>query len=80
MRNSIIHEGKRIIAVDPKVIPLGSLVRVELENGDAFLATAQDIGSAIKGKRIDVLVKTKEEAYTLGRQQASIKVLRREGN
>jgi 3D (Asp-Asp-Asp) domain-containing protein len=49
------------IAVDPKVIPLGTKVFVTgydfsgLPTG-GFVATANDIGSAIKGKRIDIFV------------------------
>src|SRR5690625_5761642 len=40
VRQTIHHEGKRVIAVDPSVIPLGSIVRVTLENGDKFEAIA----------------------------------------
>ncbi|GAB6990030.1 3D domain-containing protein [Paenibacillus pini] len=49
------------IAVDPKVIPLGTKVLVTGHsfNGlpkKAFVATARDTGGAIKGKRIDIFV------------------------
>lgn len=69
-------EGLRIIAVDPSVIPLGSIVRVKLEDGTEFKAQALDIGSAIKGARIDVLVSTRKEAYRLGRQAAEIEIIK----
>jgi len=71
---SIYHEGKRIIAVDPNVIPLGSHVRVTLADGTSFEATAQDVGGDIRGDRIDILVKTREEAYRLGRQKVRVEV------
>lgn len=47
---------KGVIAVDPKVIPLGTRVYVENLDGypDYGYAVAEDVGSAIKGNRIDV--------------------------
>ena len=76
VRQSIYSEGRRVIAVDPSVIKLGSIVRVTLENGEALEAVAGDTGGAIKGARIDVLVATKEEANRLGRQSAKVEVLK----
>jgi len=75
VRDTIYHEGKRIIAVDPNVVPLGSTVKVTLANGDSFEATAQDVGGAIKGNRIDILVASRNEAYRLGRQSAKVEVI-----
>lgn len=76
VRNTIYYEGKRIIAVDPNVIPLGSTVKVALANGDSFEAVAGDTGGAIKGRRIDVLVASRDEAYRLGRMAVEIELLR----
>lgn len=73
---TIYSEGRRVIAVDPSVIKLGSIVRVTLENGESFEAVAGDTGGAIKGARIDVLVESKEEANRLGRQSAKVEVLK----
>ena len=64
-----------MIAVDPSVIPLGSSVIVRTSNGETFEATAQDIGSAIKGARIDILVETKAEARRLGRVGATVEII-----
>lgn len=49
------------IAVDPKVIPMGTKVLVTGHNHDglpdqAFVATASDQGGAIKGNRIDIFI------------------------
>ncbi len=49
------------IAVDPKVIPLGTKVLVTGHSHDglpdkAFVATATDIGGAIKGNKIDIFI------------------------
>jgi len=74
--NTIYHAGKRIIAVDPNVIPLGSHVKITLADGSSFEATAQDTGGDIKGSRIDILVGTRDEAYALGRQAVKVEVIK----
>lgn len=65
-------EGYRIIAADPSVYPLKSTVDITLENGDSLRAKVMDTGGDIKGNRIDVLVASRDEAYALGRQKASV--------
>ncbi|WP_410993919.1 cell wall-binding protein EntB [Bacillus cereus] len=65
------NPNMRIIAVDPKVIPLGSKVWVE-GYGEAI---AGDTGSAIKGNRIDVLMGSKSKAMNWGRQTVKVKIL-----
>lgn len=61
----------KVIAVDPKVIKLGTKVYVE---GYGY-AVAGDIGGAIKGNKIDVFFPTKNEAYKWGRKNVKIKIL-----
>ena len=61
----------KVIAVDPSVIPLGSKVWVE---GYGY-AVAGDTGGAIKGKKIDLHVATKGDAYKFGRRQVKIKII-----
>lgn len=70
-------EGYRVIAVDPSQIPLNSIVEVSLADGQSFKAKALDTGGSIKGARIDVLVENRDEAYRLGRQKASVKIIER---
>src|SRR5690625_1532865 len=62
---------KKVIAVDPDVIPLGTKVYVE---GYGY-AVAEDIGGAIKGNKIDLHVPTKEEAYSWGVQTVNITIV-----
>lgn len=59
------------VAVDPKVIPLGTRMYID---GYGY-ATAQDIGSAIVGKRIDVFVETEKEARKWGRRKVKVFIL-----
>ena len=64
----------RTIAVDPKIIPKGSLVFIE---GWGYYI-AEDTGSAIKGKRIDIFLNSYKMAKQLGnKQQARVYILRR---
>ena len=61
-----------IVAVDPRVIPLGTLLYVE---GYGF-ALAADTGSAIKGNRIDLCFQTKHEADTYGLKPVQVHILK----
>lgn len=73
--NTIYYDGYRVIAVDPKKIPLGSLVEVKTTY-DTFLALAGDTGGAIKGYRIDILVENDKVAYKLGREKVQVRVIK----
>jgi 3D (Asp-Asp-Asp) domain-containing protein len=64
-----------IIAVDPRVIPLHTKVKVTLQNGQSFYATAEDTGGAIKGHKIDILKATSGEAVRFGRQRVTVTIL-----
>lgn len=62
----------KVIAVDPRVIPLGTRVWVE-GYGEAI---AGDTGGAIKGNRIDVLVQSEAwAAKNWGRKMVTVKIL-----
>ncbi|MCO7176000.1 3D domain-containing protein [Sporolactobacillus kofuensis] len=60
----------KAIAVDPRVIPLGSKVYIP---GYGY-AIARDVGGRIKGKIIDVHFKTKKQAIIWGRKKVKIRV------
>ncbi|MEK4626707.1 MAG: ubiquitin-like domain-containing protein [Solibacillus sp.] len=65
------NPSMKLVAVDPRIIPLGTKVWVE---GYGY-AVAGDTGGAIKGNKIDILVPTKAQAYSWGRKKVRIKVL-----
>lgn len=65
------NPGAKVIAVDPRVIPLGTKVYVE---GYGY-AVAADTGGAIKGHKIDVFFPTKAEAFRWGVRKVKIKIL-----
>lgn len=60
------------IAVDPDVIPLNSQVFVQLPNEVWHCYTAQDIGGAIKGNKIDIYFESHEDALAFGRQKVFV--------
>ena len=65
------NPNAKVIAVDPSVIPLGSEIYVE---GYGY-AIAADIGSAIKGNKIDLHVPTKDEAYAWGVRTVNVTIV-----
>jgi len=66
------------IAVDPKVIPLGTKMYIEGLNGakNYGMGKAEDIGGAIKGKIIDLYFDTHSETIQWGRQQVNVYILK----
>lgn len=74
--NTIYHKGYRIIAVDPNLIPLGSIV--EMSDGKTtFKAIAVDVGGGIKSNEIDLLVGSVSEAMKLGKKDYKVKIIRK---
>jgi len=59
-----------VIAVDPEVIPLYSIVEIK----DVGYYIAMDTGGAIKGNRIDILFDCKDDALEFGRRIIPVKV------
>ena len=65
------NPNKKVVAVDPNVIPLGSRVWVE---GYGY-AVAGDTGGAINGKRIDLFIPSNSQAQSFGRKNVKVKIL-----
>lgn len=64
-----------VIAVDPKVIPLGSKVYIEYPDGHGEYAVAEDVGGAIKGNRIDIAMRNNAVAEDFGIQNVKVYVV-----
>ncbi|MBA2176679.1 LysM peptidoglycan-binding domain-containing protein [Halobacillus locisalis] len=65
------NPDRKVIAVDPNVIPLGTEVYVE----GYGRAVAGDIGGAIQGNRIDVFMPSRSDALNFGRQNVEVTIL-----
>ena len=66
-----------VVAVDPRVIPLGSRLYIEGANGTWIYGTAvaADTGGAVKGNIIDLYVESYSEAINFGRRKAKVYIL-----
>jgi 3D (Asp-Asp-Asp) domain-containing protein len=81
------HKGKTesgprartgIIAADPRVLPVGSVVRIEASNRSySGVYTVMDTGAGVKGLKIDIFMPSCAQAKKFGRQPVRIRVLRR---
>lgn len=61
------------------MIALGSTVEVRLADGSTFEAIALDVGAAIKGRKIDVLMADIDDAWDFGRQAVSLRIINEKG-
>jgi 3D (Asp-Asp-Asp) domain-containing protein len=66
--------SKGLIAADPRVLPLGSKVRLEagVFSGEYLVA---DTGGAVRGRRIDIWTPSIKEAMRFGRRTIKLTVL-----
>src|SRR5699024_6243659 len=70
-QNLNANPNKKVIAVDPSVIPLGSRVYVE-GYGEAI---AGDTGGDINGNRIDLHIPDKGSANSFGRKNVTVRII-----
>ncbi|TCI22190.1 3D domain-containing protein [Exiguobacterium sp. SL-9] len=68
-------QKRNVIAVDPRVIPLGKKVQVYVGGKLMGTYTAADTGGAIKGNKIDILMYSQSAAINFGRKTVTVKVL-----
>ena len=66
-----MRAGRGVVAVDPRVIPLGTRLYIP----GYGMAIAADVGAAIKGYRIDLCFNTLREAIQFGRRTVTVYVL-----
>jgi 3D (Asp-Asp-Asp) domain-containing protein len=59
------------VAVDPKVIPLGSRLWVE----GYGMAVAEDVGGAVRGNMVDVFLGDEEACLEWGRKKVEVRVI-----
>lgn len=76
--SGIMRNGNRVhwgaVAVDPRVIPLGTRMYIEGFGNQVFVA--EDTGSAIKGYRIDIWMPTLQQARNFGAQRRTVTIIR----
>src|SRR5262245_8791101 len=66
------------VAADPRLIPLGSRIRVQgLQGAPDGTYTVLDTGRTIKGREIDLFMPRCAAAKAFGRQRVRVKILER---
>lgn len=70
---SVLTNGGFLVAADPRVLPLGSLVSIPGYD-DGAIVPVLDTGGAIKGNRLDVLYPSHEIAVQWGVQELDVEV------
>ena len=66
--------ARGVIAADPRVLPLGTRVRIEAGEFSGEYVVA-DTGGAVKGRRVDIWTPTSREAMRFGRRAVKLTVL-----
>jgi 3D (Asp-Asp-Asp) domain-containing protein len=66
--------AKGLIAADPRVLPLGSRVRIDAGSFSGEYLVA-DTGGVIRGKRIDIWTPSNREAFRFGKRTIKLTVL-----
>ena len=69
---SLVHVG--VVAVDPSVVPYGTRMFIVTNDGQYIygIGTAEDCGSGVDGKRLDLFMNTLDEANTFGRRACTV--------
>lgn len=65
---------KGIVAADPRVLPLGSRIRLEAGSYSGEYLVA-DTGGAVRGRKIDIWIPSTREALRFGRRKVKLTVL-----
>lgn len=73
--------NQRICAVDPKVIPLHSIIYVEVEGKEVSpydgVYFCEDTGGGVKGRHVDLFINDKSIVDAFGVQKGNIYILKR---
>jgi 3D (Asp-Asp-Asp) domain-containing protein len=70
------HVRRGVIAADPRVLPLGSVVKLHA-GPYSGVYHVKDTGGRIRGRRIDIYMPSYVEAKNFGRRTIRLEVLRR---
>lgn len=70
-----VETGPGVVAADPRVLPLGSLIEIKAGSYSGVY-TVRDTGSAVKGNLVDVWMPSAKEARRFGRRSIKLHVLR----
>lgn len=68
---------RHIAAADPRLLPLGSRIRITGAGKYSGTYDIEDTGGKIRGRRLDIFIPNPAEARRFGRRSVRVRVLRR---
>jgi 3D (Asp-Asp-Asp) domain-containing protein len=74
-----VQTRRGIVAADPRILPLGSRIRVSDAGTYDGEYVVHDTGPAVKGREIDIYMPSDAEAKKFGRRPVRVEVLSRGG-
>ena len=69
------HAREGIVAADPKLLPLGTRIRVQGAGRYDREYVVRDTGRTVKGREIDVYLASDREAKVFGRKNVQVEVV-----
>lgn len=69
-----------IIAADPRVLPMGSVVRIEGVGVRPGNYVVSDTGAAVKGRRLDIFMSSCAAAKRFGRRAVTARLIKTAAN
>ncbi len=70
-----VRVNRGVVAADPKVLPIGSIIRLHAGKYSGIY-TVLDTGAKIKGRRLDIWLPTYEEAIEFGVRRVKVEIIR----
>ena len=77
-KGTVAHTG--IVAADPKILPLGSRIRVSGAGAYSGMYFVTDTGPKVSGRRIDIHLPSAAQAKRFGRKTVTVRILSRGDN
>jgi 3D (Asp-Asp-Asp) domain-containing protein len=66
------HTRRGIVAADPRLLPIGSTIRIAGLGGRPQSFVVTDTGAAVKGRRIDIFMPSCRAAKRFGRRHVTV--------
>ena len=77
-KGTVTHEG--IVAADPRILPLGSRIRVSGAGAYSGVYVVTDTGGKVNGRHIDIFLNSPREAKLFGKKMVTVRLLTRGHN
>lgn len=69
------HTHAGVVAADPRVLPIGTRIRISDAGSYSGVYTVTDTGRAIKGRELDIYIANNAEAKKFGTKTVKVEVL-----